>query len=269
MVFWYNTGMVNKIISSNNLLKDIEKVLETLCGIGNFVKAGERVFLKPNFNTNDPFPASSDMNFIRAAIEVIQTQKPKEIILGESPTFFGNAKNNFNGKNPWILEKEFPNVKVLFLNNEEWVKKEIPKGRFVKKVSVPKILDDVDKIIYLPCLKTHSIGRFTGALKLTVGLIKPIERLRMHAERLQEKIAEFNTIINPDLVIMDGRKCFITKGPSNGKLAEPKVILASPNRVELDIEAIKIIQTFPGNTLADLDPREIPQIKYALELGIP
>jgi uncharacterized protein (DUF362 family) len=260
--------MVNKISTSNDLKKDIEKVLEPLGGIKSFVKPGERVFLKPNFNTNDPFPASSDMDFIKAVIEVIQKEKPKEIILGESPTYFGNAKKNFNGKNPWQLAKEFPNVKVLFLNDEEWIEKEIPKGKFVKKVSMPKILDVVDRIFYLPCLKTHAWAKFTGALKLTVGLVKPIERLKMHAGHLQEKIAEFNTVVNPDLVIMDGRKCFITDGPSDGKIAEPRIILASPNRAELDIEGVKIIQSFSGNDLQNIEPRNLPQIKHALELGL-
>jgi len=260
--------MITKIETTDNLANDIKKALEPLGGMAAFVKPGDKVFIKPNFNTSDPPPASTDIEFIRVVLREINAQKPAQIILGEAPTVFGRSKKYFKEKNPEALKQEFPNLVVLYLPEEEWIQKEIPKGEFVKKASIPRILEEVDKIIYLPCLKTHSIGQFTGALKLTVGLIKPSERFKMHAGHLQEKVAEFNLLVKPDLIIMDGRKCFIDHGPMNGTLREPKIILASTNRVELDIEAIKIIQTFPGNSLAGLDPLQLPQIKRATELGI-
>ena len=67
---------------------------------------------------------------------------------------------------------------------------------------------------------------------------------------------------------MDGRKCFITKGPSEGELAEPGLILASESRVSIDIEGIKIIQNYEGNSLAGISPEDIGQIKRAKELNI-
>lgn len=260
--------MISKINTSNkNLSEALKEVLEPLGGISKFIKAGDKVFVKPNFNTSDPFPASSDLDFIRAVLEIVSSQKPKKIILGDSPTYFSST-NHFEKINPWVFEKEFPNLKVLFLNKEPWVGKEIPKGKYLKKASIPKILDEVDKLILLPCLKTHSIGKFTGSLKLAVGFMKPIERLKLHTGNLQEKIAELNLLINPDLIIMDGRKCFINKGPSHGELVEPNLILASTNRVELDIEGIKTIQKYQGNDLSDIVPADLPQIKMARELGI-
>ena len=260
--------MISRIVATGNLSNDINEVLKELGGIKAFVNSGEKIFIKPNFNTSDPFPASSDLDFIRAVLTEVSTQKPSQIIIGESPTFFGNSKRYFVQKNPRTLEQEFTNLRVLYLPEEEWVKKDIPRAKYIKSASIPKILDEVDKIIYLPCLKTHAWAQFTGTLKLSVGIIKPIERIRLHAAHLQEKIAEINLLIKPDLIIMDGRKCFIDKGPSKGTVREPNIILASSNRVELDIEAIKIIQTFSGNTLAGLDPKHLPQIKRALELGI-
>lgn len=265
---WYNLGMVNKISSSDDLRKDIKSVLAPFGGIDAFIKPGDRVFIKPNFNTSDPLPASSDIDFIRAVLREVESQDPAQLILGEAPTFFGNTKKYFVDKNPYVLEKEFPNLKVLYLPKEKWIKKKIDGAKYIKKASFPKILDEVNKIIYLPCLKTHAWAQFTGALKLTVGLLKPIERVVMHSSHLQEKIAELNLLVKPDLVIMDGRKCFITEGPSEGKVREPGVILASENRVELDIEAIKVIRSFKGSSLAEIDPEEIVQIKYAKELGL-
>lgn len=260
--------MVSKAKTTNNLVEDIKKVLGSLGGIGAFVKPGETVFLKPNFNTSDPFPASSDLNFLRAVLTLVSEQKPKKIILGDSPTFFGNCRKYFCEINPKVLEKEFPNLRVLLLNDEKWERKVNPKAKYLKKVSTLKILDDVDKLILLPCLKTHGWAQYTGALKLSVGFMKPNERIALHSGHLQEKIAELNFLINPNLVIMDARKCFIDHGPAHGTVREPKLLLASTNRVELDIEGIKIIQSFTGNSLAKLDPEKMTQIDHAIKLGI-
>jgi len=260
--------MITKTKTTDNLSNDIKNALVDLGGMANFIKEGEKVFIKPNFNTSDPPPASSDIEFIRAVLKEVSKQNPSQIILGEAPTFFGNSKKYFKDKNPHILEQEFSNLKVIYLPDEKWIKKDISNGKFLKTASIPKILSEVDKIIYLPCLKTHAWAQFTGALKLSVGLLKPIQRVKMHSSHLQEKIAELNLLVKPDLIIMDGRKCFIEGGPSEGNVKEPNVILASPNRVELDIEAVKIIQSFTGNSLENIDVLNIPQIKYAKELGI-
>jgi len=67
---------------------------------------------------------------------------------------------------------------------------------------------------------------------------------------------------------MDARKCFITKGPSEGEMREPDLILASEDRIALDIEGIKIIQSFEGNNLKDINPEELVQIKRAREMGL-
>jgi len=139
---------------------------------------------------------------------------------------------------------------------------------YLKKVWLPEILDQVDRLILLPCLKTHFAAQFTGALKLAVGFLKPIQRISLHWRRLQEKIAELNKVIQPDLIISDSRKCFISQGPSQGELKEPNFILASSDRIALDVEGIKIIQQYEGNDLVNLNPWQLPQIKRAVELGL-
>jgi uncharacterized protein (DUF362 family) len=98
--------------------------------------------------------------------------------------------------------------------------------------------------------------------------MKPIQRVRLHLGNIQEKIAELNKIINSDLVIMDARKCFINGGPAQGKVKEPNFILASKDRIAIDVEGIKIIQSYEGNSLKGIDPWLIPQIKKAIELDL-
>lgn len=260
--------MVSKVKVKNDLKKSVLSAVDAIGGFGKFIQKGDRVLLKPNFNTADPFPASSDPEFLRAVIELVNEQEPKKVILGECCTFSLKTRNVMEEIDLCQCQDIIPAPEIIAFNEQRWVKKKVPDGKFLKSVSVPEVLDQVDKLILLPCLKTHAWAQYTGALKLSVGFMKPIERLRMHIMHLQEKIAELNKVINSDLVIMDARKCFINKGPQDGDLARPNLILASTSRVGIDIEGVKIIQQYKGNSLCKIKAQDLTQIKWARKIGI-
>lgn len=258
---------VAKIAVQGNLKKAISSAIEEIGGFENFLKKEDRVFLKPNFNTADPPPASSDPLFIKAVIELLLDFGIKEIILGESSTFSLSTRKVMEKLGILKFEKEF-GIKIVIFDEEKWIKKEIPQAIYLKKVSIPEIVEKVDKIICLPSLKTHREAQITGSLKLHVGFMRKRERIFLHLSHLQEKIAELNLLFNPALVIMDARVCFIKGGPQRGKREFPGLVLASESRLVLDIEGIKIIQQYPQNKLAEVKPEEIRQIKRAIALNI-
>jgi len=259
---------VKKIKVEKNLKESLKALLKDLGGISLFVKPGDIVLIKPNFNTADPFPASTDFAFLKAVTEIVYEEGPQQIIIGDSSTMSLDTRKVMEELNIFGLEKIGKRVKVVVFEEEKWVKRNIPSGKYLKSVTVPAILEKIDKLILLPCLKTHSIAQFTGALKLSVGFMKPWQRSLLHLRRIQEKIAELNFLINPNLIIMDARKCFINQGPSKGEVQEPNLILASTSRLAIDIEGIKLIQSYPGNSLLNIKPEELPQIRRAQELGI-
>ncbi len=260
--------MVSRVLVGNNLKKAISQAVDSIGGFKKFIKKGEVVLLKPNFNTADPFPASTDLEFLRTVVELVYEQDPKIVMLGDSSTMSLNTRNVMEELKIFDLEEMKRPPKIYIFDERKWVKKEIPNGKYLKKVYVTEYLDRADKLILLPCLKAHSLSQFTGSLKLSVGFMKPFHRVRLHLRHIQEKIAELNKIINPDLIIMDARKIFINKGPSKGDLREPNLILASADRIAVDVEGIKIIQSYKGNSLKNIDPWELPQIKKAVELRI-
>jgi uncharacterized protein (DUF362 family) len=259
---------VVKVKFNGDLKETILKALEPLGGIQNFVKKGEVVLLKPNFNTADPLPAATDYEFLKAVVEIVYSAEPKLVMIGESSTMSFNTRKIMEKLNIFdLLNLEIP-PRIYVFEEYQWFKKEVPNAKYLKSVSLTEILDRVDKIIFLPCLKTHKYAQYTGALKLAVGFMKPVERINLHLSHLQEKIAELNTLFNVDLIIMDARKCFITRGPAEGEVREPNLILASDDRIAIDVEGIKIIQSFKGNSLKNIDPWQLPQIKRAVELNL-
>jgi uncharacterized protein (DUF362 family) len=114
------------------------------------------------------------------------------------------------------------------------------------------------------------------SLKLSVGLTNPVEMAYLHAdhsqgktdEPMELKMVEFGIPVGPDLIIMDGRKSFVTAGPDMGEVVEPNVILASGDRIALDAEGVKILQSYPRENLLQMPVWEIPSIVRAVELGL-
>jgi uncharacterized protein (DUF362 family) len=257
-----------KIEESLGLKEVIKKAVEQIGGFGKFINKGETVLLKPNFNTADPYPASSDPRFLQAIIQLVYQEGAGQVIIGDSCTMALDTRKVMEKLGIFELQNLSPPPKIIVFEEGKWVRNEIPTGKYLKNASLPEILQKIDRLILLPCLKTHFIAQFTGSLKISVGFMKPTERIRLHMSHTQEKIAELNTLIKPDLIIMDARKCFIAGGPSEGRLAEPGLILASLSRIAIDEEGIKIIQGFEKNCLGNINPRKLPQIKRAIELGI-
>jgi uncharacterized protein (DUF362 family) len=260
--------LVSKVIFNGNLKESISRAVNLIGGFERFINRGEVVLLKPNFNTADPFPASTDPDFLKAVVELVYDFGAKIVMIGESSTMSLNTRKVMEKLGIFELEKMEKSPRIYVFEEREWVKKEIKNGRYLKNVLVTEFLDRADKIVLLPCLKTHSYAQFTGSLKLAVGFLKPIQRVKLHLGHLQEKVAELNTLFKADLIIMDARKCFIKGGPARGELREPNLILASDDRIAIDVEGIKIIQSFKGNSLKNIDPWQLPQIKRAVELGI-
>lgn len=258
---------VAKIKAKEDVKASIKEAVDEVGGFQSFINKGEVVLLKPNFNTADPPPASTDLDFLKAVVELVYECGAKIVMIGDASTMSLNTRKVMEEKGVFELEKMPRPPRVYVFDERSWVEKEIPGAEYLPRVSLTEYLDRADKLIFLPCLKTHSLAQFTGSLKLAIGCMEPAERTAVH-QNLQEKIAELNTLIHPDLVIMDGRKCFINEGPSRGEMKEPGFILASKDRVAIDGEGVKIIQSYEGNSLEGIDPWELPQIKKALELGV-
>ncbi len=266
-----NRNSVNVIdASSDSLSNDIEKALKLHGGLSKFISKGDQVLLKPNFNTGDPFPASSDPEFLLTVIQkVLDITSDVKII--ESSTLRLKTEDVINGN----MGVEFKELGVPLITEQDFKYETIDLkalgAEYIKKVKFPtRILDTEAKIILLPCLKTHFVAQFTGALKLAVGFMERKQRVRMHmSRRVPEKVAELNLGYKPHLIIMDARKIFVTKGPMDGQVETPQKILVGTNRTDIDLEGVKLIQSYGAdNKLLNKKPEEVRTVKRALELGI-
>ena len=90
----------------------------------------------------------------------------------------------------------------------------------------------------------------------------------MEMSHLEEKIADINLCWQPDLILADGRKAFVTGGPNRGTVVEPGLVLASGDLVAIDAEMVKVLLGYNARNWLLPDPWRLPQITAARNLGL-
>jgi len=258
-------ALVSKIACRGDLRQDIGRAVTAVGGFGRLVEPGDTVLLKPNLNTADTPPGSSDPLFIRTIIDLLYEHGAGKVILGESSMLRLSTRETLR-QTGMLREAEEVGAEIVCFDEEEWVPVRTG-GRYLKRVWLAKAGLEAAKIVYVPCLKTHFLADFTLSLKLAMGFVRPQDRIKMHLWRLKEKLADLNLIIAPDLIIMDGRRCFISGGPQTGELREPNLVLASGDRIAIDVEGVRVIQGYPGHNLGQ-DAWSYPIIRRAVELRL-
>jgi uncharacterized protein (DUF362 family) len=241
--------------------------------------SGENIAIKANFNSADPFPASTHIKTLQSIIKKLNEVDIDDITLAER-SGMGKTRNVLEKMGVFQLADEMDfNVVVLDeMNKDEWVKIERDGTHWVRGFYIPKVFLEFPGVIQTCCLKTHRFGgHFTLSLKNSVGMVS--KRLpggiynymaELHMSPYQRQmIAEINKYYNVDLVIMDAIKAFISKGPETGEIVEPKLLIASSDRVAIDAVGVAILRNYGVKT--DINKGKIfeqDQIKRAAELGI-
>ncbi|NWG10842.1 DUF362 domain-containing protein [Candidatus Bathyarchaeota archaeon] len=258
-------ALISKAKATRNVKADILRSVNLIGGFGKAIEKGDEVLLKPNYNSADPPPASSDPEFLKALVELLYEHGAGKVVVGES-SMQATSTRKIMGKTGTLEALKDSGAEIVFFDEGEWVKVNVG-GEHLKTVSLPEKALKANKLVYCCCMKTHFRADFSLSLKLAFGFAKGSERLAFHLSNLKEKLVDLNLVVHPSLIIMDGRKCFITGGPFNGEVRELNVVLASGDRIVMDVESIKIIESFEGAKLKD-DPWSYTQIRHAVELGL-
>ncbi len=258
-------ALISKIDAAGNLKERILKSVDLIGGFGRVLEKGDEVLLKPNYNSADPPPASSDPEVVKSVIELLYEHGAGKVVLGESSMQLLSTRNVMKKTGTFDAVKD-TGAEVVFFDEGNWVNVNVG-GKYLKSVSLPETAVKIKKVFYCCCMKTHFLADFSMSLKLAFGFVKSEERIDFHMSHLKEKMADLNLVVHPNLIIMDGRKCFITGGPFKGEVRESNLIMASGDRIAMDVEGIKVIESYSGAKLKD-DPWSYTQIQRAVELGL-
>ncbi|MGC8970768.1 MAG: DUF362 domain-containing protein [bacterium] len=258
------------IVKENTVRESVRKAVSMVGGL-DFIKPGDTVLVKPNVNSDDPYPGTTNPEVIREIVSMCFESGARRVIVADrSGVLWQNTMYNME-KVGIAQAARGAGAEVLALDNEEWVLVKPKSSKYwVNGFRIPKIVTEVDHIINVAVVKTHSIADFSMSLKNFVGFIHMSDRMFMHSSgNIKEMIAELNLAFNPKLNILDATRVFVRGGPDKGEVKEPRVIIASRNRVAADIVGLALLRSLGTTTaIQDRDIWSHPQIKRAIELDL-
>lgn len=231
------------------------------------------VLLKPNFNTADPFPASTHNDTLRHLIEHLKAMGASGITIGERSGPVDTASVIKDKGIPQLCSEEGAGL-INFENlpEDQWVRKDCKDSHWRKGFLIAKPVIDSDCIVCTCCLKTHGFGGgITASLKLSIGMVHKRNMTELHSSMLSMKkmIAEVNTAYTPALVLMDAIDVFTDRGPMSGPVKRAGLILASADRVAIDAVGLAILKLVGSNShVMNTRIWEHQQIARAAELGL-
>jgi uncharacterized protein (DUF362 family)/Pyruvate/2-oxoacid:ferredoxin oxidoreductase delta subunit len=251
--------------NSQNVDTAIEECIKRLGGIEKFIKPGMKVLIKCNLlMRKKPEECTTTHPAVVEAV-VKKVQKAGAIpIIGDSPGGLYNRPVLKMVYDASGISKVAEKTGAELNYNTDTVEVAHPEGKIIKRLTVIKILEEVNAVISLAKLKTHSMTLFTGAVKNLFGVIpgttKAEYHLRMKELRdFSDMLVDICTYVKPVLSIMDGVEGMEGNGPSAGIPRKIGAILASTSPYALDLAA---------TSLVGIPPEKVCTIQRAVERGL-
>jgi len=244
--------------------KEVYDAVKKALSIMNFrFKKGMTVLLKPNIiSPKKPELAVTTHPAVVDAVCRILRENNCKIVIGESDGA-GTTKKGFEVSGIGKVAKKY-GAKTIVFETDAKVKVKNRKNLVLKEFFVAKTLKDADLIINLPKLKTHTLTKYTGAVKNVFGVIPGATKTLYHKKapdvnRFSHLLLDIYQSVKPQLNIMDAIVGMEGLGPGAGTPKKTGYIIASRDGVALDFVASK---------LAGFVPETILTIDYAFKRGI-
>lgn len=244
----------------------LDKALETLGGIGKFVKKGQKVVIKPNigWDRTPELAGNTNPQLIKALIEKCLSAGASKVSVFDHTCDTWQKCYATSG----ISDAVKAAGGIIMPGNDEKYYKEvsIPKGVILKNAKIHEALIDADVWINVPILKNHGGAKMTCAMKNYMGIVW--DRRFFHQNDLQQCIADICTWEKkPVLNIVDAYRIMFQNGPqgkSAADVATLKSLLVSPNIVAIDTAALRLF-----NQVEKLDMDAVSHLNKgeALRLG--
>jgi uncharacterized protein (DUF362 family) len=219
----------------------------------DFSKKLPKIAIKPNlcYYFTPSAGETTDPRLVEALVDVLRNNSVSDkIYIVESDATAMELEHAYKMLNYDELAKR-KDLELINLSKDTLLPADT-EDPVLKKISIPKILTEVDYFISMPKIKLHSFTGLTCALKNQFGCI-PFKRKAVFHDNINKVIAFANKVMTPDLVLVDGLVCL---GKTPKKL---DLIMAGFDPVAIDFVAAKI---------AGLNPRRIHHLTASEKMGV-
>jgi uncharacterized protein (DUF362 family) len=217
------------------------EALSHLGGMERFVRPGQTVLIKPNLTVfrlaKDG--CTTDPRLVAALVRLAQAAGAGRVQVGECSSC-GQVTREMMETTGLGRLAEQAGAELVYFDEVEQVEVDVPRGKLIHRIPVPRPLLEADVVIDCPKLKTHFLDPVTGAIKNWGGAARQDTMHRLHRDRVEETVADLMSVTRPDLVVMDA----IVAGEGNGPVANrPRFVgcvVASDDPVAHDVIAAEL-----------------------------
>lgn len=264
------------IVKAEDRVQGVNAALEQfdLAGFG-----GAKVAIKANYNSADPFPASTHPDTLRTLAHALKKAGAESLELAERSGMGDTARVLDSMGADSVAQEVGMRVTVMDeLDGDGFVAYRPTQSHWKRGFLLARPFVDADRVVQTCCLKTHQYGgHFTLSLKNAVGAVAKADpsdgydyMRELHTSEYQRAmVAEISQVYRNDLILMDGMKAFVTGGPHRGKEVAPGVIVAGADPVAVDAVGVAILRLYGTTREVETGPvfgQE--QIRRAGELGV-
>jgi uncharacterized protein (DUF362 family) len=238
-----------------------KRAIAALGGIERFVKPGADVIIKPNIchaYHGPEYATTTNPQVVAAIVTLCLGAGAKRVRVMDLP-FGGTPQSAYNVSG---IEAAVTAAggQMEVMKSMRYREVEIPQGRVLKKWKVYGDILDADTVINVPIAKNHGSATLTLSMKNLMGVVE--NRNGMHSRGLHQSIADLNTVVRPQLTIIDANRILLRNGPTGGNLDDVKqtdTVIASADPVAADSYAA---------TLFGLTGNDIDYIRFGAEMGL-
>jgi uncharacterized protein (DUF362 family) len=256
----------------------VRQAIALTSGLG-FISPGDTVLLKPNVNSGDPYPYSTNPQVVAAVIKLAFEHKAARVIVADksNPMYLPTVGSMDRAGIYQAAIDNGAEVMDLDVNGYTLIN---PKSavNWPGGFRVPTLLKQVDHVINLPACKDHLMANYTISLKNWMGVIPGAERLYAHSD-LGIRVPELHLGVYPSLTILDATRADLTGGAAPGITpnpvsASPGLIVATTDPVACDVTGLAILKyhlkerNLTNERIDNYTVWSQPQIVHASRIGI-
>jgi uncharacterized protein (DUF362 family) len=238
----------------------VRRAVERLGGMGRFVPQGASVVVKPNicvaYRTYE-YAATTNPWVVGTLVKMAFEAGAKSVKVMDYP-FGGDAAEAYATSG---IEEQVKAAggQMVVMSDRNYVSTRIPAGKWLKQTDVYDEVQKADVLINVPIGKVHSSAIVTAGMKNLMGVVR--DRSSMHGN-LGQAIADLNTLVKPDLTVVDCVRILTANGPSGGRLGDVKkldTVVASADIVAADSYTA---------TLFGLKPNDLDYVRIGAAMGL-
>lgn len=245
--------------------KAVEKSINLLGGISNFINERDKVLIKPNLlRASSPESLIITHPALIKSVAKLVRNLGAEVTIGDSPggTFTKNSLSKVYETSGLTDVLNETDAKLNWNTNYSTIPNS--DGEIVKSFEIIDVASKADKIISISKLKTHGFTYITGAVKNLFGLIPGLKKIGFHTrfqnvDHFSQMLLDLYILAKPTLNIMDAVIAMEGSGPSAGDAKKVGLILASGDAVCLDLVATYAI---------GVNPLKVPTLKAAIDRNL-